>query len=154
MPRRIRIVEERRQPTLVEKLEAEAHRAAKRSTGESAGFQPEAAVRREIALTLDHIHRVRQVHNDLRRNLVKLECYIDTEIMQREPKPPHFYDKRIAERDMLRARLLRIEHERRQLAVVERERLQTLHDRLLILLERHRQLRPVHSGYRNARSEA
>jgi hypothetical protein len=95
-----------------------------------------------MALALDHIQGVRWLHKNLRRGLLRLECYIDTEIMQREPRPPFFYDERLPERDMLRARLLKIEQERRRLAVAEVERLQPLHDRLLTLVLRHGLLRP------------
>ena len=57
-------------------------------------------IRREIALTLDHIERTRALHQELRRNLLRHECYLSTEILQREPRGHQVYDDyRLPERD-------------------------------------------------------
>ena len=91
----------------------------------------------QLALTLSHIDSVRRLQRDLRRSLLRQELYLDTEIMQREPREPVYEDPRLKERDMLRDRLRRVEHERRRLALVEEESLRGLHDRLLEVLNRH-----------------
>ena len=98
---------------------------------------PSLMIVREIALTLDHLDKVRKLHEHLARGLLRLECYIDTEIIQREPRPPVYEDPRLRERDMLRGRLLQIEQERRRLAIIRDEKLQALHDRLLTLMNKH-----------------
>ena len=76
-----------------------------------------------------------------RQSLLAQELYLDTEIMQREPSEPVYEDSRLKERDTLRDRLRRIEHERRRLALLENETLRGLHDRLLEVLNQQRQLR-------------
>ena len=135
--RRIRIIEKKREPTFTERLEEKAGRIVANSQERTRTNSVEASVRSEIALTLSHINSVRNLHEKLRRNLLRLECYIDTEIMQRTPRLPAFAEHRIAERDMLRARLLTIEAERRKLIVTEEKELRELHDHLFTLLTRH-----------------
>ncbi len=93
-----------------------------------------------MALTLDQLEGIRKVHDKARRSLLRQECYLDTEITQREPRPPVYEDLRLSERDRLRDRLRTIEKERRTLLLLEEEELRPLHDRLLTLLNRHDQL--------------
>lgn len=134
--RRIRVIENKQRRTFSERLEERARFRAgrieevKRSRTISSGLE------QAIALTLDQIESVRRVHKKLRRDLLRIECYIDTEIMQREPRIPVYEDDRIAERDMLRGRLLNIEQERRRLELIEEEKLWSLHDRLAALMSR------------------
>ena len=92
------------------------------------------SIERDITLTLHHIQDLRNLHKNLRRNLLRLECYVETEITQREPRIPVYQDDRIAERDMLRGRLLVIEQERRHLAILEHDKVRFLQDRLLSLM--------------------
>lgn len=133
--RRIRIIEKKRERTFTERLEEKAGRIVS-TPAKAPTDSVEASVRSEIALTLSQINSVRNLHEKLRRNLLRLECYIDTEIMQRTSRLPAFVEHRIAERDMLRARLLTIEAERRKLAAAEEKELRELHGRLLALIQR------------------
>jgi len=137
------IVEPKREPTFTERLEEKVGRVIENSGEQGWTGLAESSVRGEIALTLSQINNVDNLHEKLRRNLLRLECYIDTEIMQRAPKPPHFYDHRIAERDMLRARLLRIEAERRALSIFEERELRQLHTQLWSLLGQHTQVKAI-----------
>lgn len=139
--RRIRIIEKKREPTFTERLEEKAKRIVSSSQKMASTNSVEAIMRSEIALTLSQINSVRNLHEKLRRNLLRLECYIDTEIMRRTPRLPAFIEHRIAERDMLRARLLTIEAERRRLAVVEEKELRELHGRLCSSLQKHSHIR-------------
>ena len=107
----------------------------------------------DIALAMDHIQGLRTLNHTLLRSLLRVECYIDTEIMQREPREPAYIDERLAERDRLRNKLQKLEEERRRHAVTYREKMQELHDRLLSLLQRHAHLQPA-NGYRKDRSQA
>ena len=94
-------------------------------------------VEREIALALEHMERTRALHQELRRNLLRHECYLSTEILQREPRGHQVYhDYRLPERDRLRDRLRELERERRHLAMVEEDQMRGLRDRLLVLLNR------------------
>lgn len=136
--RRIRIIYKQGKPTFSEQLEERARRFVNRRRETTSPI--ETAVLDEIALTLDHLVATRTLHADLRRQLLRLECYIDTEIMQREPKPPFFYDERIAERDMLRKRLLAIAQEGRRIAISEIAHLRILSDRLAEAFARRRLL--------------
>lgn len=99
-----------------------------------------ATLTREMALTVDQLEGIRKVHDKARRSLLRQECYLDTEITQREPRPPVYEDPRLPERDRLRDRLRAVEKERRKLLLSEEEQLRPLHDRLLTLLNRHDQL--------------
>lgn len=109
----------------------------RRSSINNDGSSPVSILERQITLTLDHIDGLRIVHEKQNRNLSRIESYINTEIFQRSPKPPFYYDTRVAERDMLRARLLRLEDERRGLDVRHLEKLQNLRDRLSDLVNKH-----------------
>ncbi len=111
------------------------------------------ALEQDIALVADHIHELRMLNHTLLRSLLRVECYIDTEIMQREPREPVYVDERLAERDRLRNKLQKLEEERRRHAVTYREKMQELHDRLLSLLQRHAHLQPS-NGYRKDRPQA
>ncbi len=141
--RRIRILEKKKKaPTFGETLEERARRLAKRVHDLPWVTSPPSVTKREIALTLDHITRFRDLHEHLRRSLVRLECYIHTELLQLDPHRPVYRDERFVERDKLKRRLFKIEEERRRLAVQKEERLQGLHERLLALLHRHALLQP------------
>ena len=140
--RRIRILEKRKPPTFGETLEERARRLTKRVHDLPWAASPPSITKREIALTLDHIARFRDLHEHLRRNLVRLECYINTELLQLQPRGPVYRDERFLERDKLKRRLFKIEEERRRLAVQKEERLQGLHERLLALLHRQALLQP------------
>lgn len=95
----------------------------------------------EIALTLHHIDRLRAREQDMMQSLLQAECYIDTELMQMEQRTPRYSPYRFPEREKMQRRLSRIAEERRRLTVTEAERLDALHNRLLSLLSKHRQLK-------------
>ncbi|MCH8133699.1 MAG: hypothetical protein IIA30_14190 [Myxococcales bacterium] len=59
-----------------------------------------------------------------------------------EARTPRYSPTRFPERDKLQRRLLGVEQERRRLIVQREKPLQELHDRLLSLLNKHRQLAP------------
>ncbi len=94
----------------------------------------------EIALTLYHIDRSRAREQDMKHELLQAECYIDTELMQMEQRTPRYSPYRFPEREKMQRRLARIAEERRRLTITEAERLDALHNRLLSLLSKHRQL--------------
>ena len=134
--KRIRVIEKKRKRTFAERLEERARIRSEGIENAPRNQTLSSGLEQAIALTLDQIESVRRVHKNIRRNLLRIECYIDTEIRQREPRIPVYRDGRIAERDMLRARLLQIEQERRRLELIEEEKLRSLHDRLLALMNR------------------
>lgn len=150
MRKRIKIIYHKPEPTFVERLETRARRAVKNRRHPSPIL---AGLIDEIELTLGQIESARTLHANLRRGLLRLETYIDTELMHRSPRPPNFYDHRVAERDMLRARLLHMEAERRKLAIFEEFDLRKSHERLWSLLQQHEQMMSL-NGNRENRKEA
>ncbi len=93
-----------------------------------------------MALTLDHLDRLRGVHRRINKSLVRHECDIGTAILQREPRPPVYVDPRLPERDRLRDRLRKLDEERRRWSIQYAKDLQSLMDRLLSLSSKHREL--------------
>ncbi len=133
---RIRIIKKEKKPTFVEQLEARARALVKDANHHSDCRSVESALEQELALVVSHIESVRNVHNNLRRNLLRHECYLSTEILQREPPEPVYDDPRLSERDRLRDRLRDVDKERRRLALQEDETMRGLQDQLLQAVNR------------------
>ena len=146
MRRSIRVVgsESEKRPTLRQILEERARRIV---WDAKALWTPteSSSVEREIALTLDHLDHARALDERMHRELRDLELYVDTKLMQLWPgktdQVPYLLREadrfKLAERDRLQEKLLWIEQDRRRLAVVHEERSRPLHDRLLLLWNRH-----------------
>ena len=97
-------------------------------------------VRREIALTTDQIKRLRSQHDKQFRRLLRVECAIDTDLMQlrqHHPWQPLYHPP---EREKLKQRLFDIEKERRNLSLRMEEKTRGLEDRLLGLINKHEQI--------------
>ncbi|MBM4103133.1 MAG: hypothetical protein FJ263_03660 [Planctomycetes bacterium] len=97
-------------------------------------------VRREIALTVDQIQRLRERHDEQFHRLLRVECYVDTELMQMEQRQPRYAPYHFPEKDKLKQRLFDIEKERRNLSLKLEEKTQNLETRLLELINKHQQL--------------
>lgn len=97
-------------------------------------------IRREIALTVDQIKRLKERHDEQFRRLLRLECYVGTELMQIEARKPKYRPYHFPEIEKLRQRLFDIEKERRNLSLRLEEKTQGLETRLLELINRHDQL--------------
>ena len=97
-------------------------------------------LRREIALTVDQIKRLKDRHEEQFLKLLRLECYIDTELMQMEQHPAWMMLGHIPEKDKLKQRLFDIEKERRNLGTKLEEKTQGLETKLLELINRHEQV--------------
>ncbi len=98
---------------------------------------PAGVLEQQIALTLDHLDRVRSLHHEQLRQLFRVELYVDTELLQRRPRPFSYIDVYRPERDRLKDKLWRLDDERRRLALMEQERVHGLFDRLLALVQKH-----------------
>lgn len=134
--KRIKVVKKKRKRTFSERLEERARVRTGRIEDAQRNRTLSSGLEQAIALTLDQIEGVRRVQKKLQRDLLRIECYIGTEILRREPQIPVYEDPRLPERDMLRARLLKIGRERRRLTLAEEEKLRELHDRLMALMNR------------------
>jgi len=99
-----------------------------------------AMIQREIALTLDQIKRLKERHDEQFLRLLRLECYVDTDLMQMEQRQPRYMPYHFPEKEKLKQRLFDIEKERRNLNLRLEEKTQGLEDRLLGLINRHEQL--------------
>ncbi len=143
MRRHIRVLSEQsREQTFRDRLEARARDLGGDADHEAWDWSVLSTIDHEIALTLDHIDRLRELGKQLGRSLLQSECYIGTELVQMEQRTPRYSSYRFPEREKLQRRLLAIDQERRRLAVTQEEQLRALHDRLLSLLNKHGQLNP------------
>ena len=100
-------------------------------------LSPLSSLEREIALTVDHIERVREIHRNQLKSLFDVETYIDTELMQMEERTPRYSHRRFPEREKSQRRLQSLEAERRKLKSQKQDKLESLHDRLLSLMDKH-----------------
>jgi hypothetical protein len=97
-------------------------------------------LRREIALTVEQIQRLRERHDEQFHRLLKVECYVDTELIQMEQRQPRYAPYHFPEKDKLKQRLFDIEKERRNLSLRLEEKAQGLEEKLLSLINKHEQL--------------
>ena len=97
-------------------------------------------LRREIALTVDQIKRLRDRHDEQFHRLLRLECYVDTDLMQLQERIPRYTPYHFPEKEKFKQRLFDIEKERRNLSLRIEEKTQGLEDRLLNLINKHEQL--------------
>ncbi len=97
-------------------------------------------VRREIALTVDQIKRLKEKHEEQFLRLLRIECYVDTDLMQLEERIPRYVPYHFPEKEKFKQRLFEIEKERRNLSLRLEEKTQGLEERLLALVNRCEQL--------------
>ena len=97
-------------------------------------------VRREIALTVDQIKRLKERHDEQFRRLLRIECYVGTDLMQLQQRIPRYAPYHFPEKEKLKQRLFEIEKERRNLSLRLEEKTQGLEDKLLSLINRHEQI--------------
>ena len=97
-------------------------------------------LRREIALTVDQMKRLRDRHDEQFHRLLRLECYVNTDLMQLQQRTPRYVPYHFPEKEKFKQRLFDIEKERRSLSLRIEEKTQSLEDRLLNLINKHEQL--------------
>jgi len=93
-------------------------------------------VRREIALTVDQIKRLKEKHEEQFLRLLRIECYVDTDLMRLEERIPRYAPYHFPEKEKFKQRLFEIEKERRNLSLRLEEKTQSLEDKLLTLVNR------------------
>ena len=99
----------------------------------------EAMLRRQLALTAEQLRRLKQRHDEQFKKLLKLECNIETELLQFRHLPREL-PFNLPQEEKLKQRLFDIEKERRSLSLKLEEKTQSLETKLLELLNQHRQL--------------
>ena len=97
-------------------------------------------IRREITLTVEQIQRLRERHDEQFNRLLRVECYVDTELMQMEQRQPGYVPYHFPEKEKLKQRLFDIEKERRNLSIRLEDKTQSLEERLLSLINKHQQI--------------
>jgi hypothetical protein len=97
-------------------------------------------LRREIALTVDQIKRLKERHDEQFLRLLRIECYVDTDLMQLEQRIPRYAPYHFPEKEKFKQRLFGIERERLSLSLRLEEKTQNLETRLLELINQHDQL--------------
>ena len=93
-------------------------------------------VRREIALTVDQIKRLKEKHEEQFRRLLRIECYIGTDLMQLEQRIPRYVPYHFPEKEKFKKRLFEIEKERWQLKLRLEKEVRGMEDKLLGLVNR------------------
>ena len=93
-------------------------------------------VRREIALTVDQIKRLRQKHEEQFLRLLRIECYVDTDLMRLEERIPRYVPYHFPEKEKFKQRLFEIEKERRNLSLRLEKESRGLEEKLLGLVNR------------------
>ena len=121
-------------------LEERARQLAEDSNDRQWDTSIPAAIRRQIALTVEQGRRQKEIHERQLRRLLRIECYVDTDLMQLEQRIPRYIPCRFPEKEKFKKRLFEIEKERRNLTLRLEEKNQSLEDRLLNLLDKHEQL--------------
>lgn len=129
--------ESKKENKIANSLEAKAKEITQHYPEDLDNPSPAFNIQREISLTLEEIHRWRQLQEDLKHRLVKSECYVESEKMQMEQRMPRYSHYRFAERHKFQKQLAKIGEEGRKLAVNHEVRMQTMHQRLLSLLNKH-----------------
>ena len=98
-------------------------------------------IRREIALTVSQMKRLKKLHDQQFRKLLRIECSIDTELMQLHQQQPRNLPWQPApEAARLKQQLFDIEKERRKLHFQLEDKTQSLEEKLLNLINRHDQI--------------
>ena len=101
----------------------------------------ESILKREIALTLEHIENLRNFNHANLGRLLLIETYIDTEILQMEKSAQRYSWENLPEKEKLQRSLFELERERRNTWIKYGEKLESHHNRLLSLLHKHVQVK-------------
>lgn len=126
--------------SFAEKLEERARNVLGAQDRQASPFFLSSFIGDEIALTLHQIDQLRSRKQDIMQSLLQAECYVETELMQMEQRTPRYSPYRFPEREKFQRRLSRIAEERRRHVIAHAEKLDPLHNQLLSLLNKHRQL--------------
>ena len=97
-------------------------------------------LRREIGLTIDHINRQKLLHEQQLHRLLRIECYIGTDLMQLKQHIPWYTSYHFPEKEKLKKQLIEIEKERRNLTLRLEDKKHSLESHLLSLINKHDQL--------------
>ncbi len=127
--------------SFAEQLEQRARNALSVPRRKNGRWSPSSILEDEVALLLHQIDASRARESDVFESLLEEECGIGTELLQMEARTPRYSPYRFPEREKLQRRLGQLSQERRRFSVAQAEKLDGLHERLLGLVGKHRQVR-------------
>lgn len=107
----------------------------------------EGNLRREIALTLEQIHQLQHGYYQQCRDIADDECYVGTLLLDIKHRTSQYSFSRFPEEVKHQKHLLTLRAERRQLSLQFQDKLHTLEDKLLDLLNKHDQIKLPHNGH-------
>ena len=99
-----------------------------------------ALIEEEVALAVEQLDSLRELHKEQLQGLLRAECYVGTELMQLQNLIPRWSLDRPPERERLHNQLSAIEVERRKHIAVYEDKLRGLYEKLLLLAQRHGQV--------------
>ena len=129
--------------TVSKRLEEKARDIAQDRLDNFWDSAPLAVIEREVALVLGQLDRVRTLHGEMQRDLLRDECYVGTQLLQMEQRTPRYSPDRFPEREKMHRRIQGIRQEKRRLRSTHTEQLHLREDRLLSLLSSRAQLIPA-----------
>ena len=132
--------EREQSPSFVASLEERARNVVPTASRPARDFSATWLIAEQVALTLDQLDQLRRRGRELGNALLEAECDVETELMQMEQRTPRYSPYRYPEREKLQRRLARLAEEGRRLVIAQAEKLDSLQERLLSLLQKHRQL--------------
>lgn len=136
--------------TFTQALEQKARRLKAGLEQDSWDLSIPSIIKREIALTVDQIDQTRKVLKDQLDSLQKNECNIDTELIQMEERTPKYSPHRYPEREKFLRSLQAVEVERRRTKAHSEDKLRSLENRLLALMNKHEQIQTLDNEHRKA----
>ncbi len=136
--------------TFTETLEKKARRLKAGLKQDSWDLSLPSIIKREIALTVDQIDQTRKLRDDQLDSLHKNECDINTELIQMEDRTPKYSSHKYPEREKFLRSLQSIEAERRKTKVHTEDKLRSLENRLLALMNKHEQIQTLNNEHRKA----
>ena len=131
----------------IKSLEEKAHQLKRKLEQNNKDLTVPSMLKREIALSIEQIEKIRQIHEKQLQSLLEDECFVNSELMQMEQRTPRYSPRKYPEREKLQRRLLGLKAERRKLHANLEEKLRPLEDRLLSLLNKHQQLNTFENGH-------
>ncbi len=133
--------DEARPESFTDNLEQRARDAiSSGSNWEVEGFSASSILKDEMALTLHQLSGLRARGKKIEESLLQEQSEINTELMQMEQRTPRYSPYRYPEREKLQRRRGRIREQQRRLMEATAEKLDSLHDRLLSLLSKRKQV--------------
>lgn len=96
-------------------------------------FNPSDKLQREISLVYNQLRRTKKLHEEQLLRLLRIECYVESELKEIELRLPPYSSNRYPELEKLQRRLFEIERDRRAVKLRLEDKVQELEDRMMSL---------------------